>query len=181
MKHSKGTTRLTGDVWGVHFALLPDHAQRVLDIEHSPDLLQLIREELPSIYLAGDPVWAFESGEEWRIIHRCLTGGELRYASGPFPLSYAMLGGEMLDAGRKATACFVNPSQVRELAAALPQVSWKQLFREYGGLVNTSYMQGDQQLSRAEFERAWTCFEGLRTFFDAAATAERPVLFTADT
>jgi hypothetical protein len=162
---------------GVHFALADDDLERLLQIGDPDELQAVLTEEIEETYLRGDPRWAFQSDKAWDAIHRCLTDGDLLYESGPFPLAYAVLGGEPLDAGHDYTACLVNPEQVAHTHAAMVDVTREHLRARYDTLGDTDYATA---LSDADFDYTWRHFEGLRTFFGVAADSGRHVLFTTD-
>ena len=164
---------------GLHFALKRDESERLLAIGDPDELVDFITEELEERYLSGDHKWVYQSDKAWDAIHRCLTDGQLLYESGPFPLAYAVLGGQALDAGDDYTACLVQPAHLSELRDALRQVSREALLQRYQKLSDTDYAKY-QELSDADFEYTWSHFDGLREFFDVVAGSERFVLFTTD-
>jgi hypothetical protein len=161
---------------GVHFALVDDDLERLLSIDDDDELVDFIVEDLEERYLADDR-WSYQSDKAWDAIHRCLGDGTLLYATGPHPLTYAVLGGRALDAGEDYTACLVEAPNVRETSRALERVTREWLRQRYDTLSNTDY---GQPLSDEDFEYTWENFVGLRDFFARAAEASRAVLFTTD-
>lgn len=160
---------------GVHFALSSPDATRLLKFEDPDELVDFISEELEERYLENDK-WSFHSDKAWDAIHRSLTDGRLLNESGPFPLSYAVLGGKTLDAGDDYTACLVSADQVLEVSNALVKVTKEWMQQRYRMLSKTKY----GPVSGEDFNYTWDNFEGLRVFFAKAAKAGRTVLFTTD-
>ncbi len=162
---------------GVHMALSDEDEQLILDPELEPeDLVDLITEDLEERYLDDDN-WSSQSDKAWDAIHRCLTDGRLLYESGPFPLAFAVLGGEVLDAGEDYTACLATREEVKEVSAALKGVTRAWMRERYDTLGDTDY---SGPLGDADFEYTWENLVGLRAFFERAAAADRSVLFTTD-
>jgi hypothetical protein len=161
---------------GVHFALSSDDLHKVLSINDPEELAEFISEDLEERYLEEN-IWSYQSDKAWDAIHRCLTDGELLYASGPFPLAYAVLGGRPLDAGDDYTACLVTAAQVRQASGALRKVTKAWMRRRYDTLGETGY---DGPIGDEDFEYTWENFKGLRAFFPRAVPAGRAILFTTD-
>ncbi|MFO0550909.1 MAG: DUF1877 family protein [Polyangiaceae bacterium] len=161
---------------GVHMALSAVDAKRLLAIDDAEELVEFIFDTLEEKYLDSDR-WSFELDKAWDALHRCLTDGRLLYATGPFPLAYAVLGGRPLDAGEDYTACYLEPHQVAEVAAALPSVTRQWLHARYFALDAKAY---GQPLTEEDFEYTWACYGGLPEFFARAAKAKRAVLFSTD-
>ena len=160
---------------GVHFALSDRDLQRLLKFDDPDALVEFISEDLEERYLETGQ-WSYQTDKAWDAIHRCLTDGRLLYATGPFPLAYAVLGGTPLDAGDDYTACLTRASQVREAAIALAGVDRDWIQKRYRTLKRASY----GPTSAEDFEYTWENLQGLRVFFAKAAKAERAVLFTTD-
>lgn len=161
---------------GVHFALTKADLATVQTFDDPDDLVEFLTGDLEERYLAKGR-WAYQSDKAWEAIHRCLTDGKLLYAKGPFPLAYAVLGGEPLDAGEDYTACLVQPAQVRLAGAALLEVTEPWLRTRYATLRRTSYRS---YMSDEDLLYTWENLVGLRGFFARAAKAGRAVLFTTD-
>jgi hypothetical protein len=160
---------------GVHLALSGEDLGRVLDAGDADALVELVTEDLEERYLGGE--WAYSSDKAWDAIHRCLTDGRLLYESGPFPLAYAVLGGEALDAGNDYTACLASADEVREVSAALAAITEAWMRERYETLGQTDYAGS---IGPEDFAYTWSNFEGLRDFLVRAAAAGRWVLFTTD-
>jgi hypothetical protein len=160
---------------GVHFALSSKDLTRLSKLTDREALLEFITDDLEERYL-NDRKWAFETDKAWDAIHRCLTDGRLLYASGPFPLAYAVLGGRRLDVGDDYTACLASAARVRKVSKALIDVDEAWMRKRYRALSKTDY----GECSAEDFDYTWTSFQGLPTFFAKAAKAGRAVLFTTD-
>jgi hypothetical protein len=161
---------------GVHFALTAADTKKVVAATDPDDLVELITETLEEKYLDSDK-WSFQLDKAWDALHRSLTDGRLLYASGPFPLAYAVLGGRSLDAGDDYTACLVEPPHVAQTAVALAGVTREWLYARYFALDPKAY---GSPLTDEDFEYTWSSFQGLPEFFARAAKAKRAVLFTTD-
>ena len=163
---------------GVHFALEPADLQRVLDAEGNDQaLVDLIHEDIEERYLSHERGWQFQTDKAWDALHRCLTNGELEYESGPFPLSYAVLGGRQIYGGDDFIVSLVEPKDVGPTAKALKALTKEWLRQRYFEIDPDAY---DMDLSEDDFEYTWANFQGLPEFFERAAAAGRAVIFTAD-
>lgn len=160
---------------GVHFALSSKDLARLTKLTEPEALLDFITDDLEERYL-NDHEWAFETDKAWDAIHRCLTDGRLLYASGPFPLAYAVLGGRPLDVGDDYTACLASAARVRKVSKALKDVDEAWMRKRYRSLSKTDY----GECSAEDFDYTWKSFQGLPAFFAKAAKAGRAVLFTTD-
>ncbi|MEO0461330.1 MAG: YfbM family protein [Myxococcota bacterium] len=161
---------------GVHFALSDDDVSRLLAIASSEELEEFITEEIEETYFEESREWVYETDHAWDAIHRCLGDGTLLYGTGPFPLSYAVLGGAALDAGEDYTACLTTPEQVAEVAEALRRTdaSWFRSRFDSLSRTNTEFS------AKGDFDYVWSNLDGLREFLARAAKAKRHVLFTVD-
>jgi hypothetical protein len=161
---------------GVHFALSAADCKKLRALEDAEGRQELISEDLEEKYLASDR-WSFQLDKAWDALHRSLTDGQLLYATGPFPLAYAVLGGEALDVGEDYTACLLTPAQVAEASAALAGVTEAWLRGRYFALDAKAY---GSPLTEEDFAYVWSSFQGLPAFFARAAEAKRSVLFSVD-
>jgi hypothetical protein len=161
---------------GVHFALTAADQKKLLGLKTEDERVELITEVFEEKYLE-DSKWSFQTDKAWDALHRSLTDGQLLYATGPFPLAYAVLGGEPLEVGADYTACLVTPAQVAKVSAALAKVKKPWLRERYFKLnpKKTHY-----PITEEDFEYTWSSFEDLPAFFARAAKAKRSVLFTTD-
>lgn len=161
---------------GVHFALSAADCKKLRGLDDPAARQELISEDLEEKYLASDR-WSFQLDKAWDALHRSLTDGQLLYATGPFPLAYAVLGGESLDAGDDYTACILTPEQVTEVATALATVTEPWLRKRYFALDEKQY---GSPVTEEDFAYVWSSFQGLPEFFARAAEAKRAVLFSVD-
>jgi len=158
---------------GVHFALTAEQASRLMD---NPDFddneLMTFVEEIEG---AWDKDWLQETDKAWDAIHRCLTDGELEYGESPY--HQCILGSENLYEGDDYIVNYLDPEEVKEVAAAIKAVDRKWLRRKYDAIDAETY-QG--VLGEDDFEYTWSWFQPLRDFFQKAAKHERAVLFSVD-
>jgi hypothetical protein len=161
---------------GVHFALAVKDHRKLVGFTNPADLLEFLAEDLETRYLESR-TWAFRSDKAWDAIHRSLTDGKLEHETGPYPLAYAVLGGKHLPAGDGHTACLLEVEQVKELVPALAAIEKEAFMARYRTLADTDYAGTVNDTDAAE---TWKCFVGLRTFFEKAKDAARPVLFSVE-
>ena len=163
---------------GVHFALHPDDLRRVLaSVGDDEALLALIHEDIEERNLETEREWQFQTDKAWDALHRCLTNGLLEYESGPFPISYAVLGGRQLYGGDDFIASLVDPPLVAPTASALKAVTKDWLHSRYLTIDPDEY---GLNFGDDDFEYTWENFQGLPEFFERAAEVHRAVVFTAD-
>jgi hypothetical protein len=160
---------------GVHFALDEADQQKVLGAAGDQALLDVIQEDIER--RLNDDEFSFQTDKAWDAIHRCLTNGKLEYGPGGPPLSYCILGGRRLYFGDDYIVCYVDPEQVARCAEALRSISREELRKRYFAL---DTRKCGYPLTNADFDYTWSNFEGLPAFFETAAKAGRPVIFTAD-
>ncbi|MFD8478305.1 YfbM family protein [Kitasatospora sp. NPDC059673] len=158
---------------GVLFALAEGERARLLACEGDEEVMALVEE----VEEAWDGARVCELDKAWDALHRCLTDGRLEYGNGEFPLSRAVLGGRPLLGGEDYVVCYVDPGQVRAVAAALEPVDEAWLRRRYAELEFEDY-----EGVRGEEDLAYTvCFlPDLREFYRRAAEEGRAVVFTVD-
>ncbi|HXG61553.1 MAG TPA: DUF1877 family protein [Planctomycetota bacterium] len=157
---------------GVHFAIVPSEAQRLLDAEGD----DAVREVLEDFEARPEAAPRLDLGTVWDPIHRCLSNGTLFYDEGEYPLNHAVLGGRHLYSGDERVVSFVEAGQVPEVARALQGVS-EDWFRErYQEIDPDDY---DGPYGEEDLRRAWEAFRDLRRFFARAAEEGRAVVFTA--
>jgi hypothetical protein len=161
---------------GVHFALSAADCKKLRGLKDPDERLALIYEDLEEKYLASDK-WSFQLDKAWDALHRSLTDGRLLYGKGPFPLAYAILGGEQLEVGKNGSACLLTPEQVTAVATALADVTEPWLRKRYFAIDAEKY---GSPVSEEDFEYTWSSFQGLPAFFSRAAAAKRAVLFSVD-
>ena len=162
---------------GVHFALTEAQASRLMDTPGIDDdgLLALVEEIEEGPNGAGwDAEWTLETDKSWDAIHRCLTDGKLEWGWTPF--HKCILGSDNLYGGDDYIMNFLDPDEVKEVAAAIKGIDRDELRRRYDAIDTESY----GELSDSDFEYTWDSFPHLRDFFQKAAAADRAMLFTVD-
>lgn len=158
---------------GVHFALTDEQAARLMETPGSDDeSLMAFVEEIEN---AWDREWLQETDKAWDAIHRCLTDGKLEYGFTPY--HKCILGSDNLYEGDDYVISFLEPGEVKEVAAAIKDIDREELHRRYQA-IDTDTCQ--DELSDDDFEYTWAWFRHLRDFFQKAASAGRAMLFTVD-
>ena len=161
----------------VHFALTDEQASRLLDTPGmgNDDLLAFVEqiEEGPNGE-GWDAVWTQETDKAWDAIHRCLTDGKLEWSD--TPLHKCILGSDNLYEGDDYLMSYLEPEEVKAVAAAIKDIDQVELRRRYDAIDTESY----GELSDSDFEYTWSWFPQLRAFFQRAAAANRHMLFTVD-
>ncbi|MFT4173669.1 MAG: DUF1877 family protein [Rhodocyclaceae bacterium] len=161
---------------GIHFAVSADQEKRLLDAEGDDDALLDV---IADIEEAWDTAWLAESETAWDAIHRCFCKGELLYEGGDYPLNHLVCGGRQLIAWEDTeyTVAYVNPEQVKEVAAAARRIKQDALHDLYDQIDPEDY---GQPLTDEDFAVAWVCFGHIVQLFERAASAGRAIIFTVD-
>jgi hypothetical protein len=161
---------------GVHFAIDDSTVRKLRSFTTDEDRLDYVVEELEEEFFAHEEQWLAQTDKAWDAIHRSLTDGDIEWDNGTYPLGHVILGGERVYFGDDYVMVLKTPQEVRDVAAALPNVT-EESFRE-----GYSHIDGSDYLEKGEddFGYTWHWFCGLRDFFTRAAGAGRYVLFTAD-
>ena len=157
---------------GVHFALTPEEAHRLLDETHNNEELLAVLIEIEERW---DKKWLQPTDKAWDAIHRCLTDGRLRY--GDSPLHLPILGADNLYEG---TAWIINallPEEVQLAAEAIRGIDRRWMCRKYWQIDPKDY---GSALSEGDFDYTWAWFKPLKRFFQKAARHGRYVVFTVD-
>src|SRR5262245_36381798 len=161
----------------VHFALTEEQASRLMDTpDADEDFLMDFVEELEEgpNGEGWDDEWTQETDKAWDAIHRCLTDGKLEWGDTPF--HQCILGSDNLYEGDDYLMSYLDPEEVKAVAAAIKDIDRDDLRRRYNAIDTESY----GELSDSDFEYTWSWFPQLRDFFQRAAAANRHVLFTVD-
>jgi hypothetical protein len=161
---------------GVHFSL---DEEQVSALKATPEdqRVEHVQEEIEEKLWSADRSRGEETDKAWDAIHRALTDGDLRYDNGEYPLSHVVLGGEPLYSGEDYIISLKTPAQVRDVAAALKDVTREMLRRGYDRIDPASY-QGE--ICEEDFEYTWSWLRGLTDFYRRAAGKGRSVIFTVD-
>src|SRR5512133_302751 len=107
---------------GVHFSL---DEEQVSSLRAVPEdqRVEHVQEEIEGTLWSADPSRGEETDQAWDAIHRALTDGDLTYENGEYPLSHVVLGGEPLYGGEDYVISLKTSAQVRDVAAALKDVT----------------------------------------------------------
>ena len=158
---------------GVHFAIPPDRERALLGAADSGDS-ETVAEIFEEIEESPDDQLKVDTDKAWDAIHRCLTGGTLDPEAGAYPLSHAVLGGRHLY--DEYYVVYVDPDQVRDVAAALPGVDREWFRRQFEAIDDPDYAGA---LDDFDFDYTWTNFMDVQAFYQQAAEGGFAVLFTA--
>ncbi|MGW6458270.1 DUF1877 family protein [Streptomyces sp. NPDC055078] len=155
---------------GRHFAIPPADAERLVRAGADE-----VTAYIDSVEDGCEPRWTADTDRAWGTLHRCLADGTLRCGTGPYPLSYAFLGGRLLPVGAYI-ATLVTPAQTRRTAPALAGIGEEWLRGRFPGL-RAGAMGREAEW---DFRYLWEHLVSVRRFYARAAGAGRAVLFTAD-
>ena len=119
--------------------------------------------------------------KSWDAIHRCLAEGTpdsemLDTEWGAYPLKLAILGGKHLGEQGEYLVHLIEPGQVRDLTAALQEITEERFAELYWKHCKGAYPEyGEEDLGYS-----WGYFEEMRDFFVRIAPSGRAVVFSAD-
>ena len=102
----------------VHFALSSEQTQEFKAIRENGD--DAIMAFVQDIEEQWDQDWLQECDKAWDAIHRCLTDGNLEY--GESPLHKCILGKGSVHEGDEYIVSFLEPPDVKEVAAAIKSI-----------------------------------------------------------
>jgi hypothetical protein len=162
---------------GVLFAVEPAVVDRLRSFDDDDDLLEYLHTEIEEPFYTRSPEWLSDLGKSWDAIHRCLTDGDVGWNNGTYPLNHAILGGEQLYEENDYIISLKDPEQVAHIAAALAKITPQEFRRGYDRISPGDY---DGEYGLDDFQMTWDEFEQLVRFYQHAASAQRPVLFTVD-
>ena len=162
---------------GVHIALTPDEVQHLRDLPSEQARLDYVIEDLQDSYFSDHEEYLAESDKAWDAMHRALSDGELSWDGGKYPLNHVVLAGELLYTDSNYIMSLKTPEQVRDIAAALPDISESEFRRRYFA-INPDLC--GYPIDEEDFAYTWEWFQNVRRLYGKAATEDRFVLFTAD-
>jgi hypothetical protein len=162
---------------GVHFALTAQEVAKLRKLGSDEARLEYLHSALEERYLDGDQEFAAESDKSWDAMHRTLSDGHLKIDGGTYPLNHAVLGGEPLYGGADYAMSLKTPAQVRDIAAALEQLTRAQFRKRYASIDKKTY-RGEP--GTEDFAYTWEWFQNVRDLYLRAAAKRRFVLFTVD-
>ncbi|HLY72590.1 MAG TPA: DUF1877 family protein [Planctomycetota bacterium] len=159
---------------GMHFAISYEQAMKLLQCRSDDELASMVEEEIEEV---SDEDNSFQTDRAWDPIHRCLSDGSLDVRRGTRPLNLAILGGNILNRGADHVVVLLTPTEVKEVAEALSQVTEDWMKKKY---FEQSFPGHAGRKSQEEWEHTWGSFDGLPQFFANAAARQRHVIFTVD-
>ncbi len=162
---------------GVHFALTAQEVAKLRKLGSDQARLEYLQSTIEEKYLDGDQEFAAESDKSWDAMHRTLSDGHLKAGGGTYPLNHAVLGGEPLYGGSDYAMSLKTPAQVRDIAAALDQLTRSQFRKRYASIDKKTY-RGEP--GAEDFAYTWEWFQNVRDLYLRAAAKRRFVLFTVD-
>jgi hypothetical protein len=163
---------------GTVYAITPDEAERLLALVGNDEAVAREALDLYSIDRAKSHFIA-AMDKSWDILHRCLTDGTLRdLGKGITPLSWCLLGGKSLHAGKEFIICYVTADQVAQVAEALDKIEPHWLVGRYRSNLQAGGYEGP--ISNEDFEYTWDYFTGVRNLYSKAAGANRAMVFVTD-
>jgi hypothetical protein len=141
--------------------------------------------------LEGGERWDFAAGEvaarfsedmdkTWAPIHCALSDGTIDGTLGEPPLCDAVLGDHLVYQSRIGDYIYLkHPPEVVEIAKALAVLTSDQFADKWEQVEpNPDSDALGLSFTRAEAEEFWPCVEGMRAFYQRAATEGLAVLFT---
>lgn len=159
---------------GVHFVLSEADVVTLRDLEDDEQRLIYVQEVLEERELGGPD--AAESDKAWDAMHRALADGQLTLEGGEYPLSHAVLGGEIIYQGDDFLMSLKSPPEVRDIAEALRTMTEADFRARYARL-GSDY---DGEPGEEDFAYTWEWFQNVRALYLRAAEQGSHVLFTAD-
>ena len=162
---------------GVHFALTESEVAELRAMQDEQTRLDHLEEVIEETYLGEYPELTAQSDKAWDAMHRTLADGLLTWDGGTYPLNHTILAGELLYTQSDYIMSLKNPEQVRDIAAALPEITEEDFRRRYFAIDAKNY---GMALSEEDFGYTWGSFQGVRELYVRAANEGRFVLFTAD-
>jgi hypothetical protein len=162
---------------GVHLALTSDEVAKLKSLTSDEDRLAFLQEDLEETYFAEQQHWMCETDKAWDAIHRALTDGRIAYDNGTFPLSHAILGGEVLYFSEDYIMSLKTPVQVNDVSRSLVGLHEPEFRSRYFKIKEAEY---GCPVNEEDFAYTWHWFGQLRDFYQRASQQSRFVLFTAD-
>ena len=159
---------------GMHFAISYEQAMKLLQCKSDEDLVEMVAEEIEEVSNEDN---SFQTDKAWDAIHRCLSNGTLDVRQGTRPLNMAVFGGRILNKDATTFVVLLTPTEVKEVAEALSQVTESWMKKKYLDQKFPDY-QGEK--SEEDWGYTWGSFDGLPEFFANAAARKQHVIFTVD-
>lgn len=162
---------------GVHFALSDVDVAALLAKPTDEERLIAITDDIEDRYFEEPRAYIAQSDKSWDAMHRALSNGFLTTDGGDYPLNHVVIGGSLIYGGDDYIMSLKTPSQVRDIASALTQLTEETFRKRYDSIDPEDY---GFPLTDEDFQYTWGWFEDVRTLFQRAAAENRHVLFTAD-
>jgi hypothetical protein len=160
---------------GVLFAITAEEADRLKAAQgDDAKVLSIVQDEIEA---AWDGEHLCETDKAWDSIHRCLTDGKLGFGRVEYPRNLCILGGEQLHNGDDYIVSLLSPDQVKAVSEALKPITQQWLRARYLEIDPEEY---GFTLSDEDFDYTWHWFEGVRQFYQKAASDGRWTIFTVD-
>jgi len=156
----------------MHFAISYDQAMKLLKQKSDEDLVAMVSEDIEE---AATEENSFQTDKAWDALHRSLSNGTLDVRQGTRPLNMAFFGGNVLNREADYFVILLTPTEVKQVAEALAQVTEAGLKKRYFDQKFPDY-QGEK--SQEDWEYSWSSFQGLPEFFANAAARKDHVIFT---
>src|SRR5450631_4688008 len=113
---------------GMHFAISFEQAMKLLQCKTDEDLVEMVEEEVEEVSTEEN---SFQTDKSWDAIHRCLSNGTLDIRQGTRPLNLAILGGNILNKEPEYLVALLTPTEVKQVAEALSQVTEDWMKKKY--------------------------------------------------
>jgi hypothetical protein len=159
---------------GMHFAISYDQAMKLLQCKTDEDLVEMVEEEVEEVSTEEN---SFQTDKSWDAIHRCLSNGTLDVRQGTRPLNLAILGGNILNKEPEYLVALLTPTEVKQVAEALSQVTEDWMKKKY---FDQKFPDYAGEKSEEDWEYTWGSFDGMPEFFASAAARKQHVIFTVD-
>jgi len=160
-----------------HFAISPDHATRLLDLETGKDRLKLLQTDIAPHMFQSEGEMTCITEYAWNTVHRCLTDGYLKWDNGTPPRNQVILGGENLYERDDFVMLLKDPRMVRGVAYALQNITKLWMAAGYKTIPPSDY---EFTKSEDDFEIAWDALLEVKRLFDVAGRNGRYILFTVE-
>ena len=164
---------------GVLFAVTDDIANKLINLPVEKRV-GYIEKDIEEMFFENDAEHTFELDKAWDTIHRVLTDGCLHWDNGEYPLSHAILGGDVLY-GMESTDDYLivlkTSDEVTDINDALKEITDADFKKGYALIDINDY---EYRLGFEDMQYAAGYFEEMRSFWEKAARDNRAVIFTVD-
>ncbi len=164
---------------GTHFAINEQTAKKLKGLPRK-QRSAFILNELEDYFFEQQPKYLAETDKAWDAIHRALTDGLLFWDNGEYPLSHAVLGGELLLGDENNDDYLISlktPGETADISAALSNFSENDFKAGYSHIDMDDY---EYQLGFDDLDYSYKWFVQMKNFYRRAAQAGLYVIFTVD-